>query len=42
MIDLRDEAVQVGVGGTLDVQAAATNVVDGFIVVHHGNFRVLQ
>ena len=40
--DLGDQPVQVGVGGTLDVQVTAADVVDGLIVDHEGTVRVLQ
>uniref|UniRef100_S4RRR2 Uncharacterized protein n=1 Tax=Petromyzon marinus TaxID=7757 RepID=S4RRR2_PETMA len=40
--DLADEAVEVGVGGALDVQVAAADVVDGLVVDHEGAVRVLQ
>jgi hypothetical protein len=40
--DLGDESVQVGISRPLDVQIPAANVVDGFIVVHHGHFGVFQ
>ena len=39
---LGDEAVEVGVSGSLDVEVSSTDVVDGFIVVHHRHFGVLQ
>ena len=40
--NLTDQTVQVGVGGALDVQVAAADVVDGFVVDHEGAVRVLQ
>jgi len=40
--DLTDEPVQIGVGGTLNVQVPSANVVDGLIVDHEGTVRVLQ
>ena len=39
--NLANQAVQVGVSGTLNVQVAAADVVDGFIVDHEGTVRVL-
>jgi hypothetical protein len=39
---LRDEAVQVGVGGPLDVQGAPADVVDGLVVEQDGDICVLQ
>ena len=40
--DLADQTVEVGVGGTLDVQVAAADVVDGLVVDHEGAVGVLQ
>jgi len=40
--DLADEPVEVGVGGALDVQVAAADVIDGLVVHHEGTVRVLQ
>ena len=40
--DLRNQPVQVGVGWTLDVQIAPTNVVKRFVVVHDGHICVLK
>jgi hypothetical protein len=39
---LRDEAVEVGVGGPLDVQGAPADVVDGLVVKQNGDIGVLQ
>ena len=40
--DLADQTVEVGVGGALNVQVAATDVVDGLVVDHEGAVGVLQ
>ena len=40
--DLADQAVEVGVGGALDVQVTAADVVDGLVVDHEGAVGVLQ
>ena len=40
--NLGDQTVQVGVGGTLDVQVTAADVVDGLVVDHEGTVGVLQ
>ena len=40
--DLADQTVEVGVAGTLNVQVAAADVVDGFVVHHEGTVGVLQ
>ncbi len=39
---MTDEAVEVGVGGPLDVQVPAADVIDGLIVDHEGAVGVLQ
>ena len=39
---MADQTVEVGVGWPLDVQVAATDVVDGLIVNHEGAVRVLK
>ena len=40
--DLADQTVEVGVGGALNVQVAAADVVDGLVVDHEGAVGVLQ
>jgi hypothetical protein len=40
--NLADETVEVGVGGPIDVQITATDVVDGLVVDHEGAVGVLQ
>jgi len=40
--DLTNESVQVGVGGSLDVQVSSADVVDGLVVDHEGAVRVLE
>jgi hypothetical protein len=40
--DLTDESVQVGVGGTLNVQVTTANIIYCLIVDHEGAVRVLQ
>ena len=40
--NLTNQTVQVGVGGTFDVQVTTTDVVDGLVVDHEGTVRVLQ
>ena len=40
--DLSDEPVQIGVGGSQDVQIAPAQVVDGFVIHHEGALTVLQ
>mmetsp|Transcript_985 Transcript_985/g.4183 ORF Transcript_985/g.4183 Transcript_985/m.4183 type:complete len:495 (-) Transcript_985:76-1560(-) len=39
---LADEAVEVGVGGALDVEGPAADVVDGLVVEHDGDVGVLE
>ena len=40
--DLSHQSVEVGVGGTLDVEVAAADVVDGLVVDHEGTVGVLE
>jgi len=40
--DLGDESVQVGVGGSLDVEVTTADIVDGFVVEHDGDIGVLK
>ena len=40
--NLTNQAVEIGVGGALDVQITTTDVVDGFIVNHEGAIGVLE
>ena len=39
---MANEPVQVGIGGTLDVQVATADVVDGLVVHHEGTVGVLE
>ncbi len=40
--NLGDEAVEVGIGGRVDVEVAATDVVDGLVVDHEGAVGVFE
>ena len=40
--DLANETVEVGVGGTLDVEVTSANIVDGLVVDHEGTVGVLE
>jgi hypothetical protein len=40
--DLGDESVEVGVGGSLDVEVSPADVVDGLVVEHDGDIGVLE
>jgi hypothetical protein len=40
--NLSDESVKVGVGGSLDVEVAAADIVDGLVVEHDGDVGVLE
>jgi hypothetical protein len=40
--DLSDESVQVGVGGSFDVEVSSADVIDGFVVEHDSDVGVLQ
>jgi hypothetical protein len=39
---LRDEAIEIGVGGTLNVQASTADVVQCLIVKHDSHISVLK
>ena len=39
---LGDEAIQIGVGGPLNVEKTSANVVNGLVVKHDGHIRVLE
>ena len=40
--DLADETIQVGVGGTLDVEVTSANIVDGLVIDHECTVGVLE
>ena len=40
--NLSDESVEVGVGGSLDVEVSSADIVDGLVVEHDGNIGVLK
>ena len=40
--DLADQTVEVGVGGSLDIQVPAADIVDCLVVYHEGTVRVFQ
>ena len=40
--DLRQEPVQVRVGGSLDVKVPSANIVQSFVVIHDGYICVFQ
>ena len=40
--DLSNKSVQVGVGGSLDVQVSSTDIVHSFVVEHNGNISVFE
>jgi len=40
--DLGDQSVQVGVGGALDIEVTAADIVDGLVVEHDGDIGVLE
>jgi len=42
MISFTNEPVEVAIWGSLDVEVAATDVVDGLVVDHEGAVGVLQ
>jgi len=40
--DLSDESVQVGIGGSLNIEISSADIVDGLIVEHNGDIGVLE
>jgi hypothetical protein len=40
--DLGDESVQVGIGGSLNVEVSSADIVDGFVVEHNGDISVFE
>ena len=40
--NLGDESVEVGVGGSLDVEVSSADIVDGLVVDHDGDIGVLK
>jgi hypothetical protein len=40
--DLGNQSVQVGVGGSFDIQVSSANIVDGFIVQHDSDIGMFQ
>ena len=37
-----DESVEVGVGGSFDVEVTSADIVDGFVVEHDGDVGVFE
>jgi len=40
--NLRDESVEVGVGGSLNIEVSSADIVDGLVVEHDGDIGVLE
>jgi hypothetical protein len=40
--NLSDESVQVGVGGSLNIEVSSADIVDGFVVQHNGDIGVFE
>lgn len=40
--NLSDESVQVGVGGSFDIEVSSADIVDGFVIEHNSNISVFQ
>jgi len=38
--DLGDKSVQVGVGGSFNIEISSADIIDGFIVEHNGNISM--
>jgi hypothetical protein len=39
---LSNESVQVGVGGSLNIEVSSADIVDGFIIKHNSDISVLE
>jgi len=39
---LGDQSVQVGIGGSFDIEVSSADIIDGFIIEHDGNIGVFQ
>ena len=40
--DLRDESVQVGVSGSLNVEVSSADIIDSLVIEHDGDISVLE
>jgi hypothetical protein len=40
--NLRDESVEVGVGGSLNIEVSSADIIDGLVVEHNGDIGVLK
>lgn len=40
--NLSDESVQVGVGGSFDIEVSSADIVDSFVIEHNSNISVFQ
>lgn len=39
---MSDESVQVGVGGSLNIEVSSADIVDGFVIEHNGDIGVFE
>ena len=39
---MRDESVEVGVGGSFDIEVSSADIIDGFVVKHDCDISVLE
>ena len=40
--NLGNESVQVGVGGSLDIEVSSADIIDGLVINHNGNIGMLK
>jgi len=40
--NLSNESVQVGVGGSLNIEVSSADIIDGFVIEHNGNISVFK
>jgi hypothetical protein len=40
--NLSNKSVQVGVGGSLNIEVSSADIIDGFVIKHNGDISVLK
>ena len=40
--NLSNESVQVGIGGSLNIEVSSADIIDGFVIKHNSNISVLK
>ena len=39
---MSNESVQVGIGGSLNIEVSSADIIDGFVIKHNGDISVLK